>query len=161
MKKPSTRKEQSKTFLMVHDDILAMTHLPSLTEIDENGKPTQVEFTCTDKLLYLTMSKRFEFFTSEKQLNKVGSSYYDSHGDIARMCGVSTKTVTRFVKKWKDHGYIDYVNFIGNKANYTMIINLESKEGTEPVVPQPTQDEDYFSDRVYVNPEDEQDWRGY
>jgi len=161
MKKPSTNKESSKPFLMVHNDILAMTHLPSLTEKDEDGKPTQVEFTCTDKLLYLTMCKRFEHFNATKVPNKVGSTYYDSHSAVAKLCGVSTKTVTRFVKKWKEHGYIDYVNFIGNQANYTTIVNLETKEATVNPVVQPKQDEDYFLGRVYVNPEDEQEWRGY
>lgn len=159
--KKEDRKEKDTSFLMVPNDILSISSVPSLTEVDSDGKPTLIELTCTDKILYLTMKKRFDYFTSTKTPNKIGSSYYDSHGDVAKLCGVSSKTVTRFIKKWKDHGYIDYINFIGNKCNYTRFVDILRPHTDIVPVAAEKEDEDYFTARTYVNPEDEQEWRGY
>jgi hypothetical protein len=161
MKKTERKTEDTKSFLLVPNTVLALTHLPSLTERDETDSPTLVEFTCVDKLLYLTMSKRFEYFKKTKTPNKVGSTYYDSHKDIASLCGVSVKTVTRFIKKWKDHGYIEYVNFIGNQANYTKIVNLFPNDGAATPKQAKIEEVDDFLNRVYIDPEDDQEWRGY
>lgn len=164
------KENKEPPFLKVPNDILKLTHLPSRVEVNEVGNFVMVEFTATDKLLYLTMKKRFEYFKATEKPNKVGSTFWNTHADIASMCGVSVKTVTRFVKKWKEHGYIDYVNFAGNHANYTVFediippTELMVTNKTAPVVVAPVEipnEFEYFANRNYTDPEDDHEWRGY
>lgn len=165
------KENKEPPFLKVPNDILKLTHLPSRVEVNEVGNFVMVEFTATDKLLYLTMKKRFEYFKATEKPNKVGSTFWNTHADIASMCGVSVKTVTRFVKKWKEHGYIDYVNFAGNHANYTVFEDIIPPTGlmvtnktTTPVVVAHVEipnEFEYFANRNYTAPEDDHEWRGY
>lgn len=160
-----TEKKETETFLKVPNDILKLTHIPSRVEVDESGKPLMVEFSSSDKLIYLTMKKRFDYFAETGKPNKIGSTYYDTHAEVAAMCGVSAKTVTRFVKKWKDHGYIDYVNYASNRANYTMFEPIPL-DGTPTIlvargIVEIPDEEDYFSSRGYTDPEDDTEWRSY
>lgn len=158
-------KEDRDLFLKVPNEILKLTHIPSRVEVDVNGKPIMVEFGASDKLIYLTMKKRFDYFGATQKPNSVGSTYYDTHIEIAIMCGVSKKTVTRFVKKWKDHGYIDYVNYASNRANYTMFEPIPL-DGTPTVlvskgIIEIPNEQEYFAERVYIDPEDDTEWRSY
>jgi hypothetical protein len=150
-------------FLKIPNDILKLTHIPSRVEVSDVGNPVMVDFTTTDKILYLTMKKRFEFFKATGKPNKVGSTFWDTHADVAFMCGVSVKTVTRFIKKWKEHGYIDYVNFAGNHNNYTVFedIVVNDKNTCEVLPVETSNDFECFVNRNYINPEEDQEWRGY
>ncbi len=153
------KKENKELFLKVPKELLKLTHIPSRIEVDISGKPVMVEFSANDKLIYLTMKNRFDHFKSSQKPNSIGSSYYDSHGDVASMCGVSLKTVTRFIKKWKTHGYIDYVNYAGNRANYTMFEDIPT-DGTPTIlvakgVVEIPEEQEYFASRSYVDPEDD------
>lgn len=153
-----TEVRKEDTFLKIKDEVLRLTHIPSRI-VSVDGVPELVEFTTTDKIIYSLMKKRFDYFKSSQKPNSIGSSYYDSHGDVASLCGVSLKTVTRFIKKWKTHGYIDYVNYAGNRANYTMFEDIPT-DGTPTVliakgVVEIPDEQEYFASRSYVDPEDD------
>lgn len=122
-------------FLKLPNKVLALRTVPSKLFVDEKGIPIQVEVTCIDKVVYTHMKKRFDYFKENKKDNHKGSSYFDKQKEIALACGVDVKTVTRLVKKWKDHGYLDYEKGFGNRINYTKIDSLTDHTVVSNIVP--------------------------
>lgn len=111
------------SFIQLHHDILKQRTVPSRC-VFVGEEPEQVEITVLDKVLFVYMRSRFVYFTKN-------GAYYDSYQQVADAVGVEKKTVSRFVHKWKTHGYIDYFNGGGNRLNYTKfdsIFNLRQPE---------------------------------
>lgn len=106
-------KEQS--FIMLQHRVLQYKYTKSrLVFVD--GKPEEVEVTLLDKVIFIHMKNRYDYFTS----SKVGK-YYESYQQIAEPLGIDKKSVARFVQKWKSHGFIEYYNGAGNRVNYTKL----------------------------------------
>jgi len=109
-----TKKESKEpNFIKLHNHILKITQVASRCVLVD-GSPEMVYVTLTDKILYVFMKSRYDYFTKVR-----GGNYFESYQQIADAVGVDKKSVARFVHKWKSHGFIDYFNGGGNRLNYT------------------------------------------
>lgn len=105
------KEDKEPSFIQLHHTILKQRHILSRC-VFVDGDPEEVEITILDKVLFVYMRSRYVYFITK-------NGYYESYQQIADAVGVDKKTVTRFVQKWKTHGYIDYFNGGGNRLNYT------------------------------------------
>lgn len=105
--------EKKESFIKLDHCVLRYKYTNSkLMFVD--GLPEKVEVTLLDKVIFVYMKNRYDYFTNSK-----GGKYYESYQQIAEPLGIDKKSVSRFVQKWKTHGYIDYFNGAGNRVNYT------------------------------------------
>lgn len=99
-------------------DVLKLRQLYSKLCFDK-GFPQRLEFTSSDKLIYTYIKTRFDFYQA------IGDDYMETQQDIASAVGVDVKTVSRFMKKMKTHGFIDYsTNNVGNRVLYKFVLDL-------------------------------------
>lgn len=103
------------SFIMLQHRVLQYKYTKSrLVFVD--GRPEEVEVTLLDKVIFIHMKNRYDYFTSRKD-----GKYYESYQQIAEPLGIDKKSVARFVQKWKSHGFIEYYNGAGNRVNYTKL----------------------------------------
>lgn len=81
-------------FLKVGYSFLRGTHI-----VDRNTGEF-ISVSMTDKILYLFMKQRWEYFLS------IGNRYYDSQESLAKYLGVSRPTIRRSLDKLSSAGYI-------------------------------------------------------
>lgn len=107
--------DENLNYYGMHKDVLKLHFLIS-RKICENGVPERFEFTGTDKLIYAYMKIRFDYCA------KAGIPYMETHAEVAEAVGVNVKTISRFSKKMKTHGFFEYTNNnAGNRVHYTTI----------------------------------------
>jgi predicted transcriptional regulator len=105
-------------YYCVDKNIMKLRHLYSKICID-NNTPQRVEFSALDKLIYTYIKTRYDFCIALEE------DYMETQQDIASALGVDVKTVSRFMKKMKTHGFIDYsTNNVGNRVLYKFIMDL-------------------------------------
>ena len=74
--------------------LMAAQHYISLTTGEE------VQFTPSNKILWLVVKDRYDFFTGR------GNEWFDNHDDIAALSGTTPSTVKRFLAELTKHGYL-------------------------------------------------------
>lgn len=91
---PSKHPAQDESFIKFPRKLLAAAHWVSLV----TGET--ISFTSSDKLLWLWMKDRHDFFTGS------GGEWYDNQDAMAAAAGVSVATVKRLLKALEKHGYL-------------------------------------------------------
>lgn len=97
----------------------------------------QIKFTKSDKMLWVWMYDRYNFF------NDKGNPWFDNQSDIAEMNGCEVSTVKRFLKKLTEHGYLVtskkklYGAAVSNSYVITQDIVLAAR-ATKGTIPCPT-----------------------
>lgn len=81
-------------FIKFPKTLLAATHWLSLTTGED------VQFTPSNKILWLHIKDRFDFFTS------LGNEWFDNQEAIAAATGSNISTVKRFLADLTKHGYL-------------------------------------------------------
>lgn len=81
-------------FIKFPKAFLAATHWISLTTGEE------IQFTPSNKILWLHIKDRFDFFTS------LGNEWFDNQEAIAAATGSNISTVKRFLADLTKHGYL-------------------------------------------------------
>ncbi len=84
----------TEAFIKFPKAFMAATHYISLTTGEE------VHFTPSNKILWLTIKDRYDFFTSK------GKEWFDNQEGIAALSGSTVSTVKRFLKELAKHGYL-------------------------------------------------------
>jgi hypothetical protein len=84
----------SDTFCKALHTLLQAHHFLSLTTF----KP--VALSAQDKLLWMWMKDRHDYFTSE------GKAWFDNQDKIASACGCSLTAAKAFIAKLRQHGYL-------------------------------------------------------
>jgi hypothetical protein len=84
----------TEAFIKFPKALMAATHYISLTTSEE------VQFTPSNKTIWLTIKDRYDFFTS------LGKEWFDNHEDIAALSGSTISTVKRFLAELSKHGYL-------------------------------------------------------
>ena len=112
-----SKEEDKKDLPFIKLHLCVVKHKTCVSRlVHEDGIPEIVDVTLLDKVIFLYMRGRYEYFTTKKS-----GKYYESYQQIAEALNIDKKSVARFVQKWKTHGYIDYFNGAGNRVNYTKI----------------------------------------
>lgn len=81
-------------FIKFPKSLLAATHWISLTTGEE------IQFTPSNKLLWIHIKDRFDFFS------KLGNEWFDNQEAIASATGSNISTVKRFLADLTKHGYL-------------------------------------------------------
>jgi len=84
----------TEAFIKFPKALMAAAHYISLATGEE------VQFTPSNKMLWLTIKDRYDFFTS------LGNEWFDNHDDIAKLSGSTVSTVKRFLAELTKHGYL-------------------------------------------------------
>lgn len=86
--------KHQEPFIKFPKALLAATHWISLTTGEE------IQFTPSNKILWLHIKDRFDFFT------RLGNEWFDNQEAIAADTGSNISTVKRFLSDLATHGYL-------------------------------------------------------
>lgn len=89
-----TQDKHQDAFVKFPKALMAATHWISLTTGEE------IQFTPSNKILWLHIKDRFDFFTS------LGNEWFDNQEAIAAATGSNISTVKRFLADLTNHGYL-------------------------------------------------------
>lgn len=106
---------QLDTYLPAYKNILSAAGFVNLT----TGET--IKLSAEQKIVWFYILDRYKFFKEKDQL------YFDNQADIAAACGVSERTVLRFIKSLNDYGYlqINQTRIGGHKSNsYVLLSDL-------------------------------------